>query len=168
MLGYDFDIVISEAGEERMEGESPRDMALRLASLKAEDVSRGSDALTIGADTVVDVDGNPFGKPAGREDAVRMLRILSGRAHLVHTGTALALRGEVVARHAETTKVFFGDIADDEIMSLVGSGEVDDKAGAYAIQGRGALMVERIEGCYYNVMGLPAYRLNILLKSFEL
>jgi septum formation protein len=124
------------------------------------------DAWVIGADTIVDVDGEAFSKPVDRDDALRMLRSLNGRSHLVHTGVALSGGGEVKASFAETTKVTFGSLRDDEIVSFVASGICDDKAGAYAIQGSGALMIERIEGCYYNVVGLPVYRLKKILEGF--
>jgi septum formation protein len=164
-LGEEFDVFAADVDESARADESPRDMALRLAELKAVAASRGSDRLTVGADTVVDVDGEAFGKPKDRDDALRMLGILSGRPHFVHTGIAVAESGELLSSAVETTKVFFGDVEEEELRRFAESGDGDDKAGAYAIQGRGALLVERIEGCYYNVVGLPVFKLRAMLKE---
>lgn len=164
-LGWTFEIVGSHVEERELDGEKPADMALRLASAKSKDVSaRRKDAWVLGADTVVDIDGLALEKPLDRPDALRMVSALSGRSHLVHTGIALSLAGNILGRAVETTKVTFGDLSREEIDAFVESGEGDDKAGAYAIQGRGALLVERIEGCYFNVVGLPVFRLNEMLK----
>jgi septum formation protein len=164
-LGLKFDVEAPEVGENPLFGEAPMELAIRLAKLKAAEVSRRVEGLCVGADTVVDVDGAPFGKPADREDSLRMLRTLSGREHLVHTGLALALRGELRAEGLETTRVMFGNLSETDILDFAANGDGDDKAGAYAIQGRGALLVERIVGCYYNVVGLPAFRLSVMLKE---
>jgi septum formation protein len=165
-LGVRFEVISPDVEESPKLGETPFDLALRLAGLKALDVScRRRGVWTIGADTVVDVDGTSFGKPVNREESFAMLRALSGRAHLVHTGVAVALSGVLLESGLETTKVFFAELSDDEIQDFVQSGAGDDKAGAYAIQGRGALLVERIEGCYYNVVGLPVFRLSVMLKK---
>jgi septum formation protein len=165
--GFVFEAMGSDVEEYPEKGETARDMPVRLARGKAAAVSsRVPGAWVIGADTVVDVDGHPFSKPRDRNDAARMLRILNGRSHLVHTGVALARDSVVRASFVETTKVTFGVLSEDEIAAFADSGEGDDKAGAYAIQGRGALLVEKIEGCYYNVVGLPVYRLKKLLEEF--
>ena len=165
-LGITFDAMISDIDESPLPLESPPELALRLAKLKSVGASRETGGLwTIGADTVVDVDGVPLGKPRDRDDALRMLRSLAGRMDLVHTGVAVAASGNLLTSATETTKVFFGDLCDDGIRDFVQSGDGDDKAGAYAIQGRGALLVERIEGCYYNVVGLPAFRLYAMLRE---
>jgi septum formation protein len=164
--GFVFEVFPSGISERPIPGEGVRDMAVRLARAKSLDVSSlMPDAWVIGADTVVDVDGEAFSKPVDRGDALRMLRALNGRSHLVHTGVAISGGGEVRASFAETTKVTFGPVNDGEIVSFAASGICDDKAGAYAIQGRGALMIERIEGCYYNVVGLPVYRLKKILEE---
>jgi septum formation protein len=162
-LGWTFEVVVPDTDESMIPGETPRGMALRLAAAKASAV-RG-EVLTIGADTVVDVDGTALGKPVDRGDARRMLKKLSGRTHMVHTGVAVARSGEILASGAETTDVTFGDLSDAEIAEFADSGDGDDKAGAYAIQGRGALLVRRIEGCYYNVVGMPVFMLKELLES---
>lgn len=168
-LGWAYEVTTSDVDETRMPGEPPRDMALRLAEAKASAAPGGTpcshEILTIGADTVVDVDGVPFGKPEDRADAVRMLRALSGRTHLVHTGVAVARAGALLRSRAETTRVTFGALSEEEIADFVASGDGDDKAGAYAIQGRGALLVAHIEGCYYNVVGLPVHMLKEMLKE---
>jgi septum formation protein len=164
-MGLEFEAEPSGITETAAPGETPRDTALRLAGEKALAVSlRMPDALAIGADTVVDLDGAALSKPRDRADARRMMNMLNGRTHLVHTGIAAAFGGRVLASETETTKVFFGDLKRSEIEEFVASGLGDDKAGAYAIQGRGATLVERIEGCYSNVVGLPAYRLKKMLE----
>ena len=164
-IGATFDVFPAEVDETPLPGETPPALALRLACLKAGYASARASGVCIGADTVVDVDGVSFGKPRDRQDALFMLRALSGRSHLVHTGLALASGGAILDRGLETTKVFFGDLAEDEARAFAESGQGDDKAGAYAIQGLGALLVARIEGCYYNVVGLPAFRLKGMLRE---
>jgi septum formation protein len=164
-MGLEFETLPSGITEKTVPGETPRDTALRLAGEKALAVSlRIPDALAIGADTVVDLDGAALSKPRDRADARRMMNMLNGRAHLVHTGIAAAFGGRVRGGGSETSEVFFGSLRPDEIEAFVASGLGDDKAGAYAIQGRGAALVERIEGCYSNVVGLPAYRLKKMLE----
>jgi septum formation protein len=164
-VGWEFEAVSSGITEKTVRGETPRNTARRLAGEKALAVSlRLPDALVIGADTVVDLDGAPLSKPRDRADARRMINMLNGRTHLVHTGIAAAFGGCVTASETETTKVFFGSLEPGEIDEFVASGLGDDKAGAYAIQGRGAMLVERIEGCYSNVVGLPVYRLKKMLE----
>jgi len=166
-LGWEFECVSSNVEEISILGETPKDMALRLARLKAVSGSSGRPGfLVIGADTVVDVDGTILSKPRDRENSLRMLRALNGRTHLVHTGIAVAVSGELKASDAETTAVTFGDLGEDEIREFAFSGLGDDKAGSYAIQGRGALLVEKIDGDYYNVVGLPLYRLKKMLEKF--
>ncbi|MDR3255548.1 MAG: Maf family protein [Synergistaceae bacterium] len=164
-LGWSFEALSPDIDETRRPGEPPRDMALRLAEQKAVAASADLGLWTVGADTVVDVDGLPLGKPVDRDDSLRMLHLLSGRAHLVHTGVAVASAGKLLVSGLETTRVFFGDLSDEEIRDFADSGCGCDKAGAYAIQGKGALLVERLEGCYYNVVGLPVYKLASMLKN---
>jgi septum formation protein len=119
----------------------------------------------IGADTVVVVDDAILGKPADAEDAARMLRMLGGRVHQVYTGVAVARDG--VERHAfECTNVNFRPLTDELICRYIATGEPMDKAGAYAIQGKGAVLIKSISGCYANVVGLPLYRLSALLNEF--
>ena len=139
-----------------------------LACAKAQAAAaRFPAAAVIGADTVVDLGGRVFGKPADAADAERMLRALSGRTHLVHTGVCVVCGG---VSHAlvETTEVTFAPLSSAEIGAYIASGEPFGKAGAYAVQGGAARFVLRIEGCYYNVMGLPVAALYRLLRGLGL
>jgi septum formation protein len=120
--------------------------------------------LVLGADTVVALDGDILGKPRDAAQAREYLRRLNGRSHEVVGGIALASRGEVVATAVEVTRVTFQRRSDDEIGEYVATGEWDGRAGGYAIQGRGGDLVERIDGDYLNVVGLPLERLKTLLK----
>lgn len=135
-------------------GESPVAFVQRLAVEKARAVERGQDEVILGADTTVCVEDRVLGKPADDEDARRMLRLLSGREHWVHTGICLrSSTGEI--RDIASTKVFFAQLTEAEIEGYTRSGEPRDKAGAYAIQGQASKFVLSIEGCYHNVVGLP-------------
>jgi septum formation protein len=149
-------------------GGNPAEKAMQLAYAKAGDVAgRNSEGLVLGADTIVVLDGSIFGKPENAADARRMLMELSGREHSVITGLALidACSG-CCRRDHEETAVRFARLADSEIEAYIRTGEPFDKAGAYALQGMGALLVEGIKGCYSNVVGLPLMRLRRLLKEF--
>lgn len=159
-----FEICPSGAEEICEENTSPAYVAQNLAILKAKDVSlRHPDALVIGSDTVVDVDGEILGKPTDTEDAKRMLRLLSGRSHLVHTGLAV-VTADTVEQLVQSCRVTFAPMTEEEIASYVFTGEPMDKAGAYAIQGIGARFVSEIQGDFYTVMGLPVAKLYALLK----
>ena len=129
----------------------------KLALLKAKDVAQHfNESIIIGADTLVSLEGTLLGKPTDDGDAFKMLTHLSGTCHEVVTGVALVEAGtgrEVV--WSETTQVYFRELDSTEIAAYIASGETSDKAGAYGIQGRGAAFVRRIEGCYFNVVGLP-------------
>ena len=125
--------------------------------------AQGDAAPVVAADTIVVIDKDILGKPADAEAAARMLRRLSGRAHKVITGVALRYRGRELFQ-ACTTDVLFRSLSEREIAAYVATGEPLDKAGAYGIQGRGALLVEKIDGCYNNVVGLP---LTMLYEMFE-
>ena len=139
-----------------------------LALLKATSVTQYYDhGLIIGADTLVSLDGEPLGKPADDADALAMLSRLSGTCHEVVTGVALI--DAATGQHrvwAETTDVYFRQLHADEITAYIQSGEPSDKAGAYGIQSRGAAFVRRIEGCYFNVVGLPLASLVEHLSNF--
>ena len=155
--GIVFDIVPGDIDETPLPGENPLDHVLRLAVEKAEEVARREKArFFIGADTIVLCSGEIMGKPVDDEDAVRMLRKLSGRVHQVITGFAVLDResGRLVTA-AVSTDVYFKMLADKEIYDYVATGCPLDKAGGYAIQGGAAAMVERIDGSYTNVVGLP-------------
>ena len=145
----------------------PRHGTRALALHKARAVSlRRSDALVLGADTVVVLRGEVLGKPKSRSEAAEMLRRLSGRRHEVWTGVAL-VAGREVRTASEVTEVRFARLEPQDIERYVASGEPLDKAGGYAIQGLAAPFVRSIEGCYYNVMGLPLARLWMMLREFE-
>ena len=122
--------------------------------------------MVLGADTTVTLDAHILGKPADAADAARMLRLLSGRTHRVITGVAVvAASGVQVA--AEVTGVRFLTLSDEEIAAYIATGEPMDKAGAYAIQGRAARWIPRVEGCYFNVVGLPLALVTTMLESVQ-
>jgi septum formation protein len=156
-LGVEFETAPSSVNERPHANEAPADYIIRLARAKVIDIARKRDSgLVIGADTIVVVDGKLLGKPEDRADAEHMLRQLSGRWHAVMTGVALYEAGtkrEVV--DYDKTLVRFAQISDREIDWYLDSGEPMDKAGAYAIQGKGSIFVEEIAGNYHNVVGLP-------------
>jgi septum formation protein len=136
-------------------GRTPLELARMHARGKVLDVrARYPDRLVVGGDTVVDVDGTSLGKPRDRGDAAVMLRQLSGRSHLVHSAFAVADGADVIER-TETTEVRFWPLSDEDIAEYVATGDSMDKAGAYGIQGRGAVLVQRIDGDFYTVMGFP-------------
>lgn len=135
-------------------GERPVDYARRLAQAKAEAGWEGADEIVLGADTIVVIDERILEKPSNSNDASAMLRLLSGREHTVITGICLRHREGVIIDHS-ATQVRFAPLTDSEIATYVASGEPFDKAGAYAIQGLASKFVESVDGCYFNVMGLP-------------
>ncbi|HPX03782.1 MAG TPA: Maf family protein [Synergistaceae bacterium] len=160
-LGWNIKVVVPETDESQMPEESPEEMVRRLACKKAHSVHVSNpDSWVIGADTVVVADGEVLGKPSGHDDAVCMIKKLQGKKHAVITGIALFAPGGRRLVEAEETYVKFRALKDEDISSYVESGESFDKAGAYAIQGKGMLLVESIEGCYFNVVGLPVQRLS--------
>src|SRR5450755_2677968 len=147
--------------------EQPLPYAQRLARDKARAIfARHSDNVVLGADTVVVVDEHLLEKPRDAQDAARMLGLLSGRSHQVITGVCLVAKGYEQIE-AEITEVRFSTLSESEIASYVETGEPIDKAGAYAIQGMASRWVERIDGCYFNVVGLPTPRLYRMLWTLE-
>lgn len=172
-IGIEFEVLVSD-GEERYTSTEPEAIVEELALSKAENVAAAMeckrDCVIIGADTIVVLDGKVLGKPKDETDAFEMLRSLQGRAHQVYTGTALldydADGKKSVICHAERTEVFVHAMEDAEIRSYIATGEPMDKAGSYGIQGKFAAYIERIEGDYYNVVGLPVAYLYQQLKSF--
>ena len=153
--------------EEPARHEKPLDYAKRLARDKALAVlSRHPHDAVMGADTVVVVDAQLLEKPQNAEDAARMLRLLSGRAHQVITGVCVVAPGFEMT-DAEVTQVYFSPLSDREIADYVASGEPMDKAGAYGIQGIASRWIGRIEGCYFNVVGLPIERVYRMLRAAE-
>jgi len=163
-LGLDFTVVVSDVDESMRPGEPPEGAAQRLARLKAE-ASMTDSALVIGCDTLVVHRGEILGKPRDHDEAVQMVCRLQGEDHVVFTGVALAREGRVESA-VETTRVWFRSLDPLECEEYVATGEPMDKAGAYGIQGFGAAIVERIEGDYFNVMGLPIQRLLELFQRF--
>jgi septum formation protein len=171
--GYQFQVHPADIPEDPMPGEDPIVYVIRLARQKAEAVSRELTAahpkpeenmVVLGADTTVTLDNAILGKPESAADAARILRLLSGRTHRVITGVALVTaKGVEVA--AEVTAVRFLTLSDQDIAEYIATGEPMDKAGAYAIQGRAARWIPRVEGCYFNVMGLPLALVCSMLES---
>lgn len=163
LIGIPHHVQPADVDESVLPGESPANHAERLARAKAGVVAaREPDAVVIGADTIVVVDGDILGKPVDVPDAARMLRRLSGRTHTVLTAVAVARRG-VIESGVESVDVTFRALTDDQLASYIATGEPMDKAGAYGIQGYGAVIVERIDGDYFAVMGLAIGRLVSLL-----
>ena len=160
--GYAFEVRPAHIDEPTNAGyPNPRQLVQHIAWLKAEAVApQVTEGILLTADTVAWLDGQVLGKPASAQDARAMLRRLSGRTHEVITGLFLIhLPGGVTRVEHETTRVTFAPLTDEEIDAYVATGEPFDKAGAYAIQGRGGRYVTRVEGCYFNVVGLPLARL---------
>ncbi|WP_313901044.1 Maf family protein [Occallatibacter riparius] len=192
--GFVFDVIPAHIPEEPRPGEDPVAYVTRLAREKATAVFAGEGTerqgtgnreqgtgtcgaadgahahggiVVLGADTTVTLDGHILEKPRDAEDAARMLRMLSGRTHRVITGVAVVdAKGSEVA--AEVTAVRFVTLSDDEIAEYVATGEPMDKAGAYGIQGRAAKWIPRVEGCYFNVVGLPLALVTSMLESRRL
>lgn len=165
LIGVRHEVRPAEADERHLGDEKPAAYAERLARMKAMMVAEGNrEALVIGADTIVVVDGQVLGKPRDTGDASRMLSRLSGRTHVVITGVAVGLEDRMVSA-TEEVSVTFRSLSREEIESYVATGEPLDKAGAYGIQGYGATIVRRIDGDYFAVMGLSLVRLIDLLAE---
>jgi septum formation protein len=152
--GFPFTIRAASVDESPLHGEKPEDYVCRLAEQKAISVECRPGETILGADTTVVIDGEMLAKPADAADARRMLSLLSGRRHEVLTGISLR-RGPKVINDWAATHVWFITMTENEMDEYVASGEPMDKAGAYAIQGLASKFVEKIEGCYFNVVGLP-------------
>lgn len=169
--GFDFQVFSIPVMEDPLPNEAAEPLASRLAQAKARaayqvalDRFPGEQVTILAADTIVEVAGQILGKPSDAADAARMLRLLSGKTHRVITGVCvLSAAGEQIA--SETTLVQFRDITDAEISAYTVSGEPMDKAGAYAIQGRASRWVPRVEGCYFNVVGLPVALVDRMLLA---
>lgn len=160
--------VVSPDVDEHIEGNpSPAHLVEALSQRKAQAVLAGADEddLIIAADTVVVLDGAVLGKPADEREAFAMLSALSGNSHRVYTGVTVA-QGDRMATEHEETRVTFRELEPEEISCYIATGEPMDKAGAYGIQGVGALLVSGIKGDYCNVMGLPVFRLGRMLAGF--
>jgi len=171
--GYTFTVHPAHVPEDPLPGEAPIPYVTRLAREKAEAVFRELSTKTpgplqvVGADTTVTLDNQILAKPEDPADAARILRLLSGRSHHVITGVAVVTAGSTEVA-AEVTAVRFLSLSDAEIESYVSTGEPMDKAGAYAIQGRAARWIPRVEGCYFNVVGLPLALVAAMLDSLPL
>ena len=166
--GLEFEVYKPDVDESIIDGESPSELCERLSRLKAQaGAEKFPDALVIAADTIVVIDDLILGKPKDRDDAFNMLKRLQGKWHEVITGITICMKGNILS-HDEHTRVKFRELSDSEIHAYVSTGECDDKAGAYAVQGYGSLLVERIEGDYVNVVGLPLCRLGKMLREFEI
>ena len=166
-LGIPFRRVSPDVDETRRRAESPRAYVRRLAVEKASAVSeRYPSSWVVSADTTVVIDKTVLGKPRNAAHARKMLRKLSGRSHRVLSGMALVHRGDAIVRSAvSSTRVFIRKLNDDEIRWYVGTGEPLDKAGAYGAQGKGGLLVERVEGSFSNVVGFPLEKFYELWKA---
>lgn len=172
--GFDFEIVLAHADESPRPGEAATDYVRRLAEEKARTVARqlAKDAVDdftfiIGADTVVIIGSEILGKPSSPGKAREMIRRLSGNPHDVYTGLAVLQVNGTVHTAVEKTRVTFESLSEEEIEDYIATGEPFDKAGAYAIQGRGGKFISRIEGCYFNVMGLPLARLYAIIRDLN-
>ena len=161
--GFNVKIIIPGIDETKSGLSSPREKVLHLARMKAAHVMENhadeiGDLPLLAADTLGDLDGTTLAKPRDREDAFRILTALKGRCHKVITGFSLHYNGRV-QNDISVTNVFMRSYSAEEINFYLDSGEYENKAGAYAIQGKGGLLVARVEGCYFNVMGLPLSRI---------
>ena len=165
-MGIPHEVRPADVDESYLAGETPRAHAERLARAKAS-AGAAVDAVVIGSDTIVVVDGDVLGKPRDRSHAAAMLRRLSGRAHVVITGVAIHYQGRLVSA-VEEVGVTFRALGDHEIERYIDTGEPMDKAGAYGIQGYGATIVERVDGDYFAVMGLALNRLVGLFAQLGL
>jgi septum formation protein len=165
-LGLHVEIVPSGYEEPGIAGVTPLQLAVAHARAKLSAVVTASAPAgpIVAADTVVDLDGTTLGKPADADDAARMLHLLAGRDHLVHTAFALAVPGRVPVEEAATTRVRFYPLSAEEIERYVATGEPLDKAGAYGIQGAAAGLIEGIDGDFYTVMGFPLARFIRVLR----
>lgn len=164
LFGLPFRVQVADIDETMDDRKPPFEEVARVSRNKAFAVSREAEDVVIAADTIVVCDGMVLGKPKSKDEAVQMLRMLSGRDHQVMTGVTV-LRGERQCVFTEVTQLHFRPLTEQEICRYVDSGEPMDKAGAYGIQGGAALFCERMVGDYYNVMGLPVCRLGQVLKE---
>ena len=165
----DFEVKISDFDEGTVEVSKDIEKYVKtLAEGKAKSVALNctNDSIIIGADTIVVIDDNILGKPKDKDDAFRMLKLLSNNVHRVYSGvTVINNEKQVMKSECLYTEVYFSELSDEEIWRYIDTGECLDKAGAYGIQGYGGVFVEKINGCYYNVVGLPLNLLNKMIKN---
>lgn len=167
LISEDFTVIPAQGEEVIPKGASPAEAVRHLARQKAREVAAShTGEQVIAADTVVAIDGKILGKPRDTSEAADMLGMLSGRTHSVFTGVCV-IDGERERVFAEETRVEFYELSAEEIREYIATGEPMDKAGAYGMQDKGALIVKRIDGDYYNVMGLPIGRLARVLRGLE-
>jgi len=168
-VGLEFTVIKPEVDESITNGEDPEEIVVTLAQKKALDVARRLESgFVLAADTIVVYDKTILGKPADGDEARRMLKFLSGKEHRVYSGLALYdLAGGGFQKGVSETRVWMKPLEEEHINRYVESGEPLDKAGAYGIQGRGAIFVEKIEGCYFNVVGLPLSLLFEMLTRMK-
>lgn len=174
-LGMEFEVVVSEADEDAIPKNIPvklyvQELAMLKAAATAKQVLRRKKAYVIAADTVVTLDGAILGKPSDAEDAFNMLKTLSGNSHEVFTGICVMRMSDAkTVCRAVKTEVRFKELTDEKIKAYIATGEPMDKAGAYGIQGKGALLIDGINGDYFNVVGLPLAELaETLEKEFDI
>lgn len=168
LITEDFRIIPAKGEEILPEKITPENAVLALSEKKADEIFAGNKGeIIVAADTIVAIDGKILGKPRDDEDAFSMLMTLSGRVHEVFTGVCVIFPNGGKERFFEETKVEFYPLSDSEIAEYIKTGEPMDKAGAYGIQGKGALLVKRIDGDYYNVMGLPVARLSRVIARTD-
>lgn len=161
----DFEIIVSDA-DENLNEKNPEKFAVEIARRKAMAIDK-KDKIIVAADTAVAIDDKILGKPKDEKDAFYMLSLLNGKKHSVYTGVCVKKNEEIVT-FCEKSDVYFKNLKENEIYNYIASGEPFGKAGAYAIQGFGALLIEKIEGDYENIVGLPVSRLyDVLKKDFE-
>ena len=166
LAGYDFEVICADIVEVVPEEAMPQEVVISLALQKAQAVAaEHKEAVVIGSDTVVALDEKILGKPHSEQEACEMLRSLSGRTHKVFTGVAIVCGGKV-KNFFDETDVEFYSLGDDEIKKYVATGEPTDKAGAYGIQGKGSVLVKRINGDFFSVMGLPIAKLYREMSDF--
>ncbi|GAB6138389.1 Maf family protein [Halanaerobaculum tunisiense] len=162
----DFDFVVYPSGidESQVQERNPHCLVQKLSRLKATKVAREREGIVIGADTVVELEDELLEKPVNRDDAYKMLTQLSGRSHQVVTGITVVW-GEQSLTDYQKTEVFFRELSASEIEDYISTGEPLDKAGSYGLQGKGAILVKKINGSFYNVVGLPVTKLVQMLKQ---
>ena len=168
LAGFEFTVVKTDCDETLPDGIAPADAVVMLSGRKAREARKNAPegALIVAADTVVAIDGRILGKPADKDDAAAMLRELSGRTHTVYTGVCV-MSDKVTESFFEATDVTFFPLTDEEINAYVATGEPMDKAGAYGIQGLGGLLCERINGDYYNIVGLPIAKTARVIRKLS-
>ena len=171
MAGFNFEVIPADVDETAEPGMPPDKLVAALSQKKARAIDK-NDAVIIGADTVVAIEKLILGKPLGEEDAFKMLSRLQGKIHTVFTGVTVIFppsssEPQKSETFVESAKVFMRSLTDKQIKDYIATGEPLDKAGAYGIQERGAVLIERVEGDYFTVVGLPLCRLNMVLEKYS-